>query len=58
MIDTPNRHRAGRTLALVGIVLVAVNLCTAVAALSPIVTQVNALISCPHLLEDDLRTAR
>lgn len=42
MIDTPNRQSAGRALALVGIVLVAANLRTAVAALSPIVTQVNA----------------
>jgi MFS transporter, CP family, cyanate transporter len=39
----PARHRfsAGRTLALLGIILVAVNLRTAVAALSPIVSQVS-----------------
>ncbi len=42
MTDSPNPYRAGRALALVGIVLVAVNLRTAVAALSPILTEVNA----------------
>ena len=43
MSDTSTRSLwAGRSLALLGIVLVAANLRTAVAALSPIVTQVNA----------------
>ena len=43
MSDTSTRSLwAGRSLALLGILLVAANLRTAVAALSPIVTQVNA----------------
>ena len=43
MSDTSTRSLwAGRSLALLGIVLVAANLRTAVAALSPIVTEVNA----------------
>lgn len=43
MTDMPARTLwAGRTLALLGIVLVALNLRTAVASLSPIITQVNA----------------
>ncbi len=43
MSDTPARSLwAGRSLALLGIVLVAANLRTAVASLSPIVNEVNA----------------
>src|SRR5215213_6117822 len=43
MTDMPARSLwAGRTLALLGILLVALNLRSAVAALSPIITEVNA----------------
>ena len=42
MIDNPAKALwAGRTLALLGIILVAANLRTAVTALSPIVSEIN-----------------